>query len=175
LESPPYLPNLCLGKVAVVTGSSRSTGAAVARCLGEHGASVVVNFVTDSQSAEEVVQAIRSNGKGGAIAVKANTATVEGGQLLLDEAMRTFGRIDILVLNAGVMGSKTLAEMDEGFFDVCFETNVKVPLFMAKAAARLLPARALFDRSWSLAEMPNFFHSSWWSDHILLFEPHLRL
>lgn len=139
-SSATFLPTTSLvGKVAVVTGSSRSTGAAVARCLGEHGASVAVNYVTDSQSADEVVQAIRSYGKGGAIAVKANTATIEGGQLLLDEAMRTFGRIDILVLNAGVMGSKTLAEIDEGFFDACFETNVKVPLFMAKAAAQLLP------------------------------------
>ena len=128
------------GRVAVVTGSSRSTGAAIARCLGEHGASVVVNYVTDEQSADEVVQSIRANGKGGAIAVKANTATVEGGQLLLDEALKTFGRIDILVLNAGIMGSSTLNELNEAFFDNHFETNVKVPLFMAKAAANVLPS-----------------------------------
>ncbi|RXW24361.1 hypothetical protein EST38_g1476 [Candolleomyces aberdarensis] len=135
-----FLPTTSLvGKVAVVTGSSRSTGAAIACCLGEHGASVVVNYVTDAQAADEVVQAIRSQGKGGAIAVKANTATIEGGQLLLDEAMKTFGRVDIVVLNAGVMGSRTLDDLDEPFFDMHFETNVKVPLFMAKAAADLLP------------------------------------
>jgi 3-oxoacyl-[acyl-carrier protein] reductase len=137
----PNHPFLLVGKVAVVTGSSRGTGAAVARCFGEHGASVVVNYVTDSQAADEVVQTIRSQGKGGAIAVKANTATIEGGQLLLDEAMKTFGRIDILILNSGVMGSKTLEELDEPFFDMHFETNVKVPLFMAKAAAEVMPSR----------------------------------
>ncbi|KAJ2931871.1 hypothetical protein H1R20_g5232, partial [Candolleomyces eurysporus] len=139
-----FLPTTSLvGKVAVVTGSSRSTGAAIACCLGEHGASVVVNYVTDAQAADEVVQAIRSQGKGGAIAVKANTATIEGGQLLLDEAMKTFGRVDILVLNAGLMGSRTLDDLDEPFFDMHFETNVKVPLFMAKAAADLLPSPVL--------------------------------
>lgn len=112
----------------------------MARCLGEHGATVVVNYVTDEKSADEVVQAIRAQGKGGAIAVKANTATLEGGQLLLDEAMKTFGRIDILVLNAGIMGSKTLDDLDEAFFDNHFDTNVKVPLFMAKAASEVLPS-----------------------------------
>lgn len=124
----------------MITGSSRSTGAAIARCLGEHGANVVVNYVTDEKSADEVVQSIRSQGKGGAIAVKANTATVEGGELLLEEAMKTFGKIDILVLNAGIMGSKTLDDLDEAFFDNHFETNVKVPLFMAKAASQVMPS-----------------------------------
>ncbi|KDR83214.1 hypothetical protein GALMADRAFT_134701 [Galerina marginata CBS 339.88] len=128
-----------LGKVAVVTGSSRSIGAAIAKCLGENGASVVVNYVNDANAAEEVVQAIRSQGKGGAIAVKADTSNLEGGQHLIDETMKTFGRIDILVLNAGIMGSKTLSEVDEPFFDSHFDINVKSPLFMAKAVAPLLP------------------------------------
>ncbi|KAF9474284.1 NAD(P)-binding protein [Pholiota conissans] len=130
-----------IGKVAVVTGSSRSIGAAIARSLGEQGANVVVNYVNDNKAADEVVQAIRSTGKGGAIAVRADTSTLQGGQLLLDEAVKTFGHIDILVLNAGIMGSKTLAEVDESFFDSHFEINVKAPLFMAKAAAPLLPSR----------------------------------
>ncbi|TFK22727.1 NAD(P)-binding protein [Coprinopsis marcescibilis] len=140
-SSSVFLPTTSLiGKVAVVTGSGRSTGAAIAKCLGEHGASVVVNYVTDAHSADEVVQAILAQGKGGAIAVKANTATMEGGQLLLDEAIKKFGHIDILVLNSGIMGSRTLAEIDENFFDQHFDTNVKVPLFMAKLAAPLLPS-----------------------------------
>lgn len=124
-----------------MTGSGRSTGAAIAQGLGEQGANVVVNYVHDARSADETVQAIRSHGKGGAIAVQANTATIEGGQLLIDEAMKTFGRIDILVLNAGIMGSKTLDELDESAFDYHFDTNVKVPLFMVKSVARLLPSR----------------------------------
>jgi 3-oxoacyl-[acyl-carrier protein] reductase len=138
------------GKVAVVTGSSRSIGAAIAKCLGEHGANVVVNYVNDAAAADEVVQAIRSQGKGGAIAVRADTSTLQGGQLLLDEAVKTFGRVDILVLNAGIMGSKTLAEVDEPFFDSHFDINVKAPLFLAKAAAAILPSRECCHPSLSL-------------------------
>ena len=52
---------------------------------------MVVNYVNDAKAADEVVQAIRSQGKGGAIAVKSNAATMEGSQFLLDEAIRTFG------------------------------------------------------------------------------------
>ncbi|KAF8182336.1 hypothetical protein BJ912DRAFT_1061807 [Pholiota molesta] len=111
--------------VAVVTGSSRSIGAAIARSLGEQGANVVVNYVQDSAAADEVVQAIRSQGKGGAIAIRADTSTLQGGQTLLAEAVKTFGKVDILVLNAGIMGSRTLAE---------------APLFLAKAAASILPS-----------------------------------
>src|SRR5260370_37178625 len=106
--------------VAIVTGSSRSTGAAIAKCLGEHGANVVVNYVNDTNAAEEVVRVIRSQGKGGAIAVKADASTVEGGKIILDEAMKTFGRVDILVLNTGIMEGKTLENLDEATFNAQF-------------------------------------------------------
>lgn len=132
---------LSVGKVAVVTGSSRSIGASVAICLGEHGANVVVNYVSDSKAAEEVVQAIRSQGKGGAIAVRADAATIDGGKILVDEALKTFGRIDILVLNAGLMGSKTLSEVDESFLDAHFDANVKAPLFLVKTVVPHLPRK----------------------------------
>lgn len=140
------------GKVAIVTGSSRSIGAAVAKCLGEHGANVVVNYVNNAKAAEEVVQSIRSQGKGGAIAVKADASTMEGGQMLLQEAIKTFGRVDILVLNAAIAGTRTLAEIDEPFFEAHFTANVKAPLFLAKATVPLLPSRTfcvrLYFRGW---------------------------
>ena len=125
-----------LGKVAIVTGSSRSIGAAVAMCLGEHGANVVVNYINDAKAADDVVHSIRSQGKGGAIAVKADASTVEGGQLLLQEAVKTFGKVDILVLNAGIAGRRMLlvSEIDEAFFDAHYSVNVKAPLFIAKMA-----------------------------------------
>ena len=79
--------------------------------------------------------------------MRTDTSTLEGGKLLLDEAVKTFGKIVILVLNAGVMGSKTLHEVDEAFFDSHFSINVKAPLFMVKAAVPLLPSReaVIFD------------------------------
>lgn len=140
----PYLsitPSNEKGKVAVVTGSSRSIGAAIAKALAEQGASVVVNYVHNSKAAEEVVNAIHAQNIGRAVAVQADASTMAGGQLLLDEAVKAFGKIDILILNAGIMGSKTLSEIDEAFFDSHININVKVPLFMAKSAASILPSR----------------------------------
>lgn len=104
---------------------------------------MVVNYVTDSSAAEDIVKNIRSQGKGGAIAVGADATTVEGGQLLLQETLKTFGKVDILVLNAGLMESKTIADMDETFFDTQFNVNVKAPLFLAKAVAPYLPNRMI--------------------------------
>jgi len=95
--------------VAIVTGSSRSIGAAIAITLSEHGATVVVNYVHGEKAAEAVVETIRSNGKDGkALAVKADVSTIEGGKHLLEETIKAYGRVDILVLNAGIMGSKPL-------------------------------------------------------------------
>ncbi|KAJ7622001.1 hypothetical protein DFH06DRAFT_1105351 [Mycena polygramma] len=127
------------GKIVVITGSSRSIGAAIAKHMGAEGAKVVVNYVSNAKAADEVVSAITA-ANGSAVAVKADASTIAGGKHLLDEAVKAFGGVDILVLNAGIMGSKVLADVDEAFYDAHFATNVKGPLFLAKAAAPLLPA-----------------------------------
>ncbi|TFK64871.1 NAD(P)-binding protein [Pluteus cervinus] len=127
------------GKVAVVTGSSKSLGAILARCLAEQGADIVVNYVRDSKSADEVVNSIRALNKGRVLAVAADASTVEGGRVLLNETLRVFGRIDILVLNAGSSVTRSLSEIDEEFWDSQMAMNVKAPLFLAKAASTFLP------------------------------------
>ena len=139
----------------------------MAKCLGEHGANIVVNYINDEKAAVDVVQSIRSQGKGGAIAVKADASTVEGGQLLLQEAVKTFGKVDILVLNAGIAGSRTLAEIDEAFFDAHFSANVKAPLFMAKMAVPLLSSRTSFLRPFYL-EIGSLTKASRRSYHFFL-------
>ncbi|KAF8881877.1 hypothetical protein BD779DRAFT_1612543 [Infundibulicybe gibba] len=121
-----------VGKVAIVTGSSRSIGAAIAKSLGEQGASVVVNY--------EVVKEIKSKQQGDAVAIKADVSSIEGGKFLMDEAVKAFGKLDIIIFNAGIMGSKTLADVDEAFFDDHMRINVKTPLFVAKAATAILPS-----------------------------------
>ncbi|TFK52655.1 NAD(P)-binding protein [Heliocybe sulcata] len=128
------------GRVAVVTGSSRSIGASIAKRLAKDGASVVVNYVSNSAAAEEVISEINSKGPGKAIGVKADVSSISGAQALLDETVKQFGKLDILVLNAGVMASKVLAETDEKNFDDHININVKGPLFLTKAAAPLLTA-----------------------------------
>ncbi|KAF9445127.1 NAD(P)-binding protein [Macrolepiota fuliginosa MF-IS2] len=149
-----------VGKVAVVTGSSRSIGAAIAKALGAEGANVVVNYVSDAGAAEEVASAIKSSGKGDAIAVRANAATIEGGRSLIDAAVQKWGHLDILVLNAGIMGSKVLADVDEAFFDSHIQTNVKAPLFTVKYALPHLSTRTLFLMSCKPAGGRIIFFSS---------------
>ncbi|KIM73697.1 hypothetical protein PILCRDRAFT_828923 [Piloderma croceum F 1598] len=129
-----------VGKVAIVTGSSRSIGAAMAERLAEDGADVVINYYSNSQMADEVVNAINSRGKGRAVGVKADVSSITGANHLLKETVKVFGKLDILVLNAGIMGSKALADVDEQFFDSHIQLNVKGPLFLTKAAVPLLPA-----------------------------------
>ncbi|KZT25425.1 NAD(P)-binding protein [Neolentinus lepideus HHB14362 ss-1] len=128
------------GRVAIVTGSSRSIGASIAKRLAKDGASVVVNYVSNSAAADEVIGEINSKGPGKAIGVKADVSSIAGAQSLLDATMKHFGKLDILVLNAGIMASKVLAETDEKNFDDHFNINVKGPLFLTKAAAPLLTA-----------------------------------
>ncbi|KAH7349076.1 hypothetical protein BKA66DRAFT_504620 [Pyrenochaeta sp. MPI-SDFR-AT-0127] len=126
------------GKVALVTGSSRSIGAAIAKRLADDGANVVVNYVSNSKAASTLVDSINAKRAGAAIAIKADVSTVVGGQRLLYEAVKSFDKIDIIVLNAAIMGSKPLAEIDEQFFDDHMNVNVKGQLFLVKAAAPLL-------------------------------------
>jgi len=144
------------GKVAIVTGSSRSIGAAIAQRLAEDGANVIINYVSNHYAADEVVNSINSKGKGKAVGVRADVSTVGGANILLEEAVKAFGKLDILVLNAGIMGSKVLADVNEEFFDSHIRINVKGPLFLTKAATPLLPAggRIIFFSS-SLTKASN--------------------
>lgn len=75
---------------------------------------------------------------GKAIVVKADVSTVEGGMHLLRECIRQLGKPDILVLNAGLLGHRTLEQVDEKYYDLHFNTNVKGPLFLAKAVAETM-------------------------------------
>lgn len=107
------------GKVALITGSSRSIGASIAQKLASDGANVVVNYVSNASAADQVVKSIESqNGNGKAIAVKADAGTIEGGKVLLDETLKAWGKVDILVLNAGAyifdgkLGGTSLTDSD---------------------------------------------------------------
>ena len=123
------------GRVAVVTGSSRGIGAAIVQQLALAGASVVINYITNAHAAHEVANAINSTRAGSAIAIQADASTIAGGERLLDECIRAFGRIDILVLNAGLAAECTLAQAEESFFDSIFDIHVKGPLFLSQAVA----------------------------------------
>lgn len=98
------------GAVAIVTGSSRGIGAAIAEELGHRGAKVVVNYSGSQKPAEELAEKI-NQGEGSAIVVQASVAEPEQAQKLIDETVENFGRIDILVNNAGITVDKTMKKL----------------------------------------------------------------
>jgi 3-oxoacyl-[acyl-carrier protein] reductase len=123
------------GKVAVVTGSSRGIGRAIALRLASGGAKVVVNYRGNEAAADEVVQQIRANG-GEALAVQADVSVVSEAQSLINATKKTFGRVDILVNNAGTTRDTLLMRMSEEDWDIVIDTNLKGTFNCIKAAAR---------------------------------------
>src|SRR6186997_747338 len=89
------------GKVAVVTGASKGIGAAIAKHLAAEGAAVVVNYSSSKEGADRVVAEITGNG-GMAVAVQANVAKEADIRRLFVETKKSFGRLDVLVNNAGI-------------------------------------------------------------------------
>jgi len=123
------------GKVAIVTGSSRGIGRAIAERLAQDGAAVVINYVRGEQAAQEVVTAIRGRG-GRAVAVRADVARTAEVHRLFDEARAAFGAPDIVVANAGVAVINPLSQSTEGAFDLVFGANTKGVFFTLQQAAR---------------------------------------
>ena len=101
------------GKVAVVTGASKGIGAEIARQLAAEGAAVVVNYSSSKEGADKVVKEITSGG-GKAIAVQANVAKPAEVQRLFAETKKTFDRLDLLINNAGIYETSSLAESHPG-------------------------------------------------------------
>jgi NAD(P)-dependent dehydrogenase (short-subunit alcohol dehydrogenase family) len=120
-------------KVAVVTGSGRGLGRAYALALAAAGAAVVVNDV-DEQAAQETVSTISAAG-GRAVAVAAAIGDTAAAEQLVERAVNEFGRIDIMVTNAGVLRDKVLWKMTDEDFDVVLKTHLRGTFTCARAAA----------------------------------------
>jgi 3-oxoacyl-[acyl-carrier protein] reductase len=123
------------GRVAIVTGSSRGIGRAIARRLAGAGARVVVNYQSNQAAAEQVVAEICAAG-GEAIAVQANVCEPAQAQALVDAAQKAYGRVDILVNNAGTTRDTLIMRMTEQDWDVVLDTNLKGTFNCIKAATR---------------------------------------
>src|SRR5215208_2147368 len=100
------------GKVAVVTGASKGIGAGIAKYLAVEGASVVVNYASSKEAADHMVNEITKEG-GKAIAVQADVAKKKDIERLFAETKKAFGRLDILINNAGVYQFAPLEEVAE--------------------------------------------------------------
>lgn len=121
------------GKVAVVTGSGRGLGLAYAQALAAAGASVVVNDM-DEAVAEQAVKVITEAG-GKAVAEVVAVGTSEAADRLVNRAVEEFGRLDILVTNAGILRDKVLWKMSDDEFDAVITTHLKGTFTCARAAA----------------------------------------
>jgi 3-oxoacyl-[acyl-carrier protein] reductase len=130
-------PKSLSGKIALVTGSSRGIGRAMVERLSRDGATVVVNYVSRAEKAQEVAAAVKAGG-GTAVALQADVSRFEDIQRLFNRTVEHFGRLDILVNNAGIRITKNVTEIEEEEFDRLFAINVKGTFFSCQLAARRL-------------------------------------
>lgn len=117
-------PSLLQDRVAVITGGSRGIGRATALRLAEAGAKVVINYARNEDAASGLVEELRKAG-GEAVSVRADVSDAGQASLLADYALQHFGRIDILVANAGVWRGSRIEEMREETWDEVVDINLK--------------------------------------------------
>lgn len=133
---------LCEGRVAIVTGAGRGIGREHALMLAEHGAAVVVNDVggapdgsgSDATPAEQVVAEIEAMG-GRAVANADDVADWDGAEQMVDQAVDTFGRLDVVVNNAGILRDRMLVNMSETEWDAVVRVHLKGTFAPARHAA----------------------------------------
>ncbi|WP_281846893.1 SDR family oxidoreductase [Olleya namhaensis] len=111
-------------KVIIVTGSSRGIGKEIAQLLAKNGAKIIVNHSNSEKEASATVQSIKDN-NGEAIAIKADVSNREDVTRLFDQAIAQYGKIDVLINNAGVMISKKIKDNTQDDFNKQFDINVK--------------------------------------------------
>ena len=127
-------------KVVLITGASSGIGRAVALELARRGASVVVNYVGKPEEAREVVQEIESE-HGITLPVEADVSNSEQVSRMMSQAISKFGRIDVLINNAGVEKECVFLEKPESEWDQVIRVNLKGPFLCAQAAARDMAKR----------------------------------
>jgi NAD(P)-dependent dehydrogenase (short-subunit alcohol dehydrogenase family) len=125
-----------VGRIALVTGSAKRLGRAVALRLAEEGADVVVHYRSSSAEAQSAVAAIEKLGRRG-VAIAADLSKAAECKRLIDESAKHFGRLDILVNAANFLPASIVSTTEE-VWDASLDTNLRAPFFCAQAAAPFL-------------------------------------
>jgi len=128
------------GKVAIVTGGNTGIGAAVVLALAEQGAKVVIDYVANEQAEEELERKIASLGDT-AVGVEADVSKIEDLQRMIDTAVSTFGRLDVMVNNAGIETRTSVLDTTEGQFEKVIAVNLKSAFFGTQLAAKQMIAQ----------------------------------
>jgi 3-oxoacyl-[acyl-carrier protein] reductase len=127
--------NSLAGKVAIVTGASKGIGAGIANALCAEGASVVVNYASSREGADRVLAELADAGCN-AIAVQASVSDPDGVKRLFAETKKAFGKLDVLVNNAGVFKFEPFEAITVGEFNRGFSTNVLGPMLTVQEAIK---------------------------------------
>jgi acetoacetyl-CoA reductase len=122
------------GAVVIVTGGARGIGRAIAEELGREGARVVVNYAKSKEAAEDLVAQLQQNGSPGAIAVQADVSDAAQAAKLIEETLQRFGRIDVLVNNAGINVDRSLKNLTPEDWDKVIKNDLSSYFYTTKAA-----------------------------------------
>lgn len=125
------------GKIALVTGASRGLGRGIADVLAEKGASVIVNYRSDAAHAESLCEEIRAKG-GTAVPFQADVGKSDDVKKLFGFVQSEFGRLDVLVNNAGTTRAQDIFETSEDDWDFILRTNLKSLFLMCKSAMEIM-------------------------------------
>ncbi len=150
------------GKVVIVTGSGSGLGQGIARRFAEAGASVVVHYKASAQGAQEVVQAIQARG-GQAVALRADIVKPEDVAGLISDTVQSFGRVDVLINNAGIYPLHSLLEMELAQWHAVVDANLTGAFLCTQAFAKQIVAQggggAIINITSIEAENPAPMHS----------------
>jgi acetoacetyl-CoA reductase len=122
------------GTVVVITGAARGIGRAIAEDLGQGGAKVAVNYVHSKGSAEELVAQLHQNGSPESIAIQADVSDPEQATRLIEETVKKFGRIDVLVNNAGINIDRSMKNLTPEDWNKVIQNDLSGSFYTVKAA-----------------------------------------
>lgn len=122
------------GKTVLITGGSKGIGAATSILLAKHGANLAINYSSDSAAADKIVKEI---GDEKAIAIKGDAGKVADIEVMVDQTVKKFGKIDILIPCAGILHMRDLETTTEAEYDVAMQLNVKGPYFLTQVRGKL--------------------------------------